>query len=173
MVISSNSDNQVPMRMFRVRATVNVHDVPCVSLASLNKTIADGYFIPSFISQLRGDRATFCNSCLFKVSCFNAHEFLLFIHRESYFSLPFFPFSKPNESFLSTTATLFNRHFAKISFCPTENISCYIFPLGKNLLVVVITLLRAMIQSTCFRDHTIILKIKFYIFDILFFRDST
>lgn len=50
MVISSNSDNQVPMRMFRVRATVNVHDVPCVSLASLNKTIADGYFIPSFIS---------------------------------------------------------------------------------------------------------------------------
>ena len=52
-----------------MRATVNVHDVPCVSLASLNKTTADGYFIPSFISWLRGDRATFCNSCLFEVSC--------------------------------------------------------------------------------------------------------
>lgn len=43
----------------------------------------------------------------------------------------------------------------------------------KICFVVAITLLRAMIQSTCFRDHTIILKIKFYIFDILFFRDST
>ena len=51
-----------------VRATVNEHDVPRMSLASLNKTTADGYFIRrALLAGLRGDRATFWYSGLFRV----------------------------------------------------------------------------------------------------------